>query len=211
MTELFNKCYQAEYIHTAEGGDYAVEYKDGTIYLLFEWSDGREDWKNNFDFPAKPYKRMNDTWHCHRGFLRVWKAMRDEVEAKVRFIFDALAPYSYLKVKSIVCVGYSHGAAIALLATEDMAFLHPDIPVKGYGFGCPRVLWGKVPEAVKQRLSGFVAVRNIPDLVTHVPPALFGFKHVNLLKVGKRGKYGPIKAHYASAYMEELKNHKTKE
>ena len=205
MTELFNRCYKAEYIHTAEGGDYAVEVKDGTVYLLFEWSDGREDWKNNFDFPAKSYKRMNDTWRCHRGFLRVWKAMRDEVEAHVKQVTQLF------DVKRIVCVGYSHGAALALLATEDMAFLYEKIPVKGYGFGCPRVLWGKVPEAVKQRLSGFVAVRNIPDLVTHVPPALFGFKHVNLLKIGKRGKYGPIKAHYASAYLEELKNHKTKE
>ena len=210
MKELFNKCYTAEYIHTAGGGDYAIQYEDGTLYLLFEWSDGREDWKNNLDFPAKPYKRMSDTWHCHRGFLRVWKAMRDEGEENVVKNVEWFAG-GVRTVERIVCVGYSHGAAIALLATEDMAFLYPGIPVKGYGFGCPRVLWGKVPEAVKQRLSGFVAVRNVPDLVTHVPPALFGFKHVNLLKVGKLGKYGPIKAHYASAYLEELKNHKTKE
>ncbi len=209
MNELFSKCYTAEYIHTAEGGDYALQYENGTLYLLFEWSDGREDWKNNLDFPAKPYKRMSDTWHCHRGFLRVWKAMRDEVEEAVAKKFVELADR---QVKRIVCVGYSHGAAIALLATEDMAFFcGGNIPVEGYGFGCPRVLWGKVPKAVKKRLSGFVSVRNVPDLVTHVPPALFGFKHVNLLKVGKLGKYGPIKAHYASAYIEELKNYKTKE
>ena len=117
MKELFDRCYNAKYIHTAEGGDYAIEVEDGVIYLLFQWSNGAEDWKNNFDFPARPYKRMNDVWYCHRGFLRVWKAMRDEIEAKVAEII-ASNPFIY----SIRCIGYSHGAALALFATEDMAY-----------------------------------------------------------------------------------------
>ena len=200
MKELFDRCLAAKYIHTAEGGDYAIEVEDGIIYLLFQWSAGAVDWKNNFDFPARPYKRMNDVWYCHRGFLRVWKAMRDEIEAKVAEIIDA-EPLIY----GFKCVGYSHGAALALFATEDMAY-HYGVTywVNGYGFGCPRVVWGIIPKAVNHRLARFTAVRNIPDIVTHVPPALFGFHHTNILKIGERGKYTAVGAHYPQAYQEEL-------
>lgn len=202
MVKLFKRCQAANYTHTKESGDYAIEYENGTIYLLFEWSDGKEDWKNNFNFPAKPYKRMTDKWHCHRGFLKVWKAMRDDIEAQIADLFSLFTP-----IKKIVCVGYSHGAAISLLATEDMTYLYGSkVKVEGYGFGCPRVLWGKIPKAVKERLKTFKAVRVVPDLVTHVPPALFGFKHINLTKIGKKGKYGPIRAHYPDVYTTELLN-----
>lgn len=200
MKELFDRCLNATYIHTAEGGDYAIEVEDGVIYLLFQWSNGAEDWKNNFDFPARPYKRMSDVWYCHRGFLRVWKAMRDEIETKVAEIIE-----SNSFICSIRCIGYSHGAALALFATEDMSYLYSGVClVRGVGFGCPRVVWGRVPKPVKDRLARFTAVRNIPDIVTHLPPALFGFRHTNLLTIGERGKYSPIGAHYPQAYQREL-------
>lgn len=202
MKTLFEKCLGAEYIHTDKGGDYSLTVEGDTLYLLFEWSDGREDWISNFDFPAKPYKRMSEVWFCHRGFLRVWKAMRDEIEAKVADILKA-----HFEIAKIVCVGYSHGGALALFATEDMAYLYGGAyTVKGYGFGAPRVLWGHIPKAAKIRLQAFKVIRNIPDIVTHLPPCLLGFRHVATpLKIGERRKYSPIKAHYDSAYIAELK------
>lgn len=201
MVNLFKRCLNAKYIHTEKGGDYAIEVEGDTLYLLFEWSDGAEDWKNNFDFPARPYKRMKCIWFCHRGFLRVWKDIRDDLEA---YVAERLK--SHPEIKNIVCVGYSHGGPHSLFATEDMEYLYGEkYSVRGYGFGCPRVLWGIVPKEVKRRLSNFVAIRNIPDIVTHVPPMIFGFTHAGtLLKIGEKDKYSPIKAHYSSAYIEEL-------
>ena len=137
MVNLFKRCLNAEYIHTAEGGDYAIEIDGSTLYLLFEPSDGLEDWKNNFDFPAQPYKDMTPVWYCHRGFTKVWKAVQDELAPKVDEILS-----SSESIKRIVCVGYSHGAALAVLATEDMEWQYGDeYTVEGYGFGAPRVLW----------------------------------------------------------------------
>ena len=201
MRALFERCLNADYIHTAEDGDYAVEVEGDTLYLLFEWSDGREDWKNNLDFPVRPYSRMETKWWCHRGFLRVWKAMRKEVESIVFYVLNA-----YPEVTNIVCVGFSHGAAIAVLATEDMAYLYGnEVTVSGYGFGAPRVLWGKVPEAVKTRLKCFVTVRNVPDFITHVPPRSWGYRDAGrLLKIGKPFKYGPFSAHFPENYTKEL-------
>lgn len=203
LIDHFKRCLNAKYIHTPESGEYAIEKDGNTLYLLFQWSHGNEDWKNNFDFPAKPYKRMTDTWYCHRGFMKVWKAMQDEVETKVAEMLS-----EFPEVTKIICVGYSHGAALAVFATEDMEYLHGGelfIDVYGYGFGCPRVLWGIVPKAVKARLAGFMVVRNIEDIVTHVPPACFGFRHIGHLgKIGAVGKYNPIDAHRPESYIAEM-------
>lgn len=202
MKALFRRCLNAEYISTAKNGNYAIEIEGDTVYILFQWSKGFWDWVHNFLFPAKPYKRMNSLWFCHRGFLKVWKAMRDEIEWRVRKILSKNPD-----VKNIVCVGYSHGGALALLATEDMEYLYGgSYEVKGYGFGAPRVIWGFVPKAVKNRLQAFKVIRNIPDIVTHLPPVLFGFRHVaSPLRIGEKRKYSPIKAHYDTAYIAELK------
>lgn len=201
MLDLFARCLGAEYTHTAESGDFAIYAEGDTLYLLFEESSGSVDWKNNFDFPARPYKNMNDTWMCHRGFYKVWKAMRDEVESLVSAKLKE-SP----EIAKITCVGYSHGGALSMFATEDMEYLYGDkYIVEGYGFGAPRVLWGRVPRAVKFRLRKYVVVRNIPDLVTHVPPLIFGYHHVGtVISVGEKNKYTPIQAHYASAYIGEL-------
>lgn len=204
MKDLFTRCLNANYTHTKKSGDYAIEVEGDTLYLLFEWSDGFWDWFHNFLFPAKPYKRMNKIWFCHRGFLKVWKAMRDEVETNVIMELETQP-----NIQNIVCVGYSHGGGISLFATEDMEFLYGDTyNVTGYGFGAPRVVWGFLPKDVKKRLQRFYVVRNIPDLVTHAPPAIFGFRHVGgVVKIGEKRKYTPIRAHYPEVYETELTNH----
>ena len=205
MVDLFKRCLNAGYKHTPKGGDYAIEVDGDTLYLLFECSDGAEDWRNNFDFPAIPYKHMSKKWRVHRGFLRVWKDMDDIIEDSVE---DCL--FAYPEVNKIVCVGYSHGAALSVLATEDMEYLYGDAyDVSGYGFGTPRVLWGIVPKVVKHRLRNFTSVRNIPDIVTHVPPMLFGFRNAGtLVKIGEKGKYSSFKAHRAEAYIDEMEGGK---
>jgi hypothetical protein len=107
----------------------------------------------------------------------------------------------------IICIGYSHGAAIAGLATEDMTFLFGDrISVCGFGFGCPRFIWGPLPRDAKTRFSNFTVIRNIPDLVTHLPPFILGYRHIgHFVKIGKKGVYSPISAHYPQAYIKETK------
>lgn len=206
--ELFLGCLHATYCHTAESGEYAIEVTPNVIYLYFQWSNGWQDWKNNLDFPARPYGDMKPCWFAHRGFARVWRAMRSEIRAYVKGHL-ALSP----NLQEIICVGYSHGGALALLATEDMTYqFGKQCRVSGYGFGAPRVLWGPIPREVKKRLSTFTVVRNVPDIVTHVPPALWGYRHVGRMEtIGQKGKYSLVDAHRPEAYLAELhmkKRHK---
>lgn len=206
LKELFNKLLDLKdkYVHLENDASFYLERQGNTLHIYFEDSNGATDWKNNFKFAAKsvvsvkkPYKNMSDKWKAHRGFLGVWKTIEPYLQP---YICD-------LTVNKIVIGGYSHGAAIALLCYEYCKYNRPDISenIEGYGFGCPRVVWGFVGKSVKERFNGFLVIKNGKDLVTHVPPALFGYRHVgNILKIGRNKGYRPIESHYPDKYLIEL-------
>ena len=211
LLKLFNRCLNAKYIHTENSGDYAIERDGSTVYLLFQCSSGQEDWKNNFDFAAKPYKDMKTPWKCHRGFLRVWKSIEPHIEDVVKD----------MSVNHFVIVGYSHGAAIATLCHEYVWFNRPDLRpevcgaylnIEGYGFGCPRVFFGwSIPRALRRRWISFFPIRNLNDIVTHLPPILFGYRHISLpIEIGEKGKLHKhrkldcVNAHYPDNYILSL-------
>ena len=195
LSTLFDRCLSAPYIHAKEGADYYTERIGSTLYIYLESSSGEEDWKNNFDFPTRAYCRGKECpFRAHRGFLRVWEAL-----------IPILAPIIADKdVKKTVTVGFSHGAALAVLCHEYVWYNRPDLRAaqEGYGFGCPRVLWGRYPT---ERWEKFTVIRNIDDIVTHLPPAILGFRHAGkLLEVGMRGRYSRIDAHRPENIAAEL-------
>lgn len=198
MLESFKNCLAARYVHVENEASYYVMRRitpDTTkLEIYFEWSNGATDWKNNFNFPAKPYRKMNNLWFCHRGFLKVWKSIEPYI---MKDILDA-------SVKEINIVGYSHGGAIAQLCYEYVKFNRPDVVVTGLGFGAPRVFWGIASRAVKTRFEGFKVIRNDCDIVTHLPPVIFGFRHLcEVVKIGI-GSKGPIDDHRPESYIESL-------
>ena len=199
LYELFSTTINTSYIELKENSaSFEALVVGDVLYLYFEKSNGATDWKNNLDFPAKPYHEMKDTWFVHRGFLRVFKTIKPHI-----------APYVADKsVKSIVISGYSHGAALALLTHEYCVFNRPDIVsnIYGYGFGCPRVLWGKIPERLQERFTNFTVVRNCRDIVTHLPPKFLGFHHVGkMLHIGVVADYNSIDSHRAENYLSSLR------
>lgn len=196
MRKMFERVLKADYTQLEEeSASFSVRRCRENLLILFEWSNGETDWKNNFDFPAQPYRDMADKWYCHRGFLRVWKAIEPHLAEAI------MNP----DIKRIIIAGYSHGGAVAALCHEYCRFHRPDCQVRGYGFAAPRVVWGRMSDTVKARFDGFTVIRNKGDIVTHLPPVLFGFRHAGwLTTIGKVGRYSPIKAHYAESYIKEL-------
>ena len=196
LSNIFRRVLNMEYTHTEkEQASYAYEIHGKVLYIYFEWSNGATDWANNFDFPMKPYRDMADKWYCHRGFLKAWKDVEPFLKDQI------MSP----DIHTIRIAGYSHGAAVALLCHEYCRFNRPDCGVVGYGFGCPRVIWGRLRKAVKERLRGFIVVRNKRDLVTHVPPAILGYRHSSaVLTIGGHTYYNMIDAHKPENYIAEL-------
>ena len=198
LKQLFVSCLEADYRQVENGGSFATVRDGDILYLFFEKSNGAVDWMNNLSYHAVTRGRANDTWFCHEGFLRVFESVLPYFEGIIR------SP----SVRGIITVGYSHGAALALLCQEFIWSNRPDIVTdcKAFGFGCPRVVWGTVPRE-GERWRDFYIIRNIDDTVTHLPPRALGYRHVGkLLEIGKAGKYSGIDAHRAENYIFELEN-----
>ncbi len=201
LLELFERCLDADYITVEDGASFALEREGERLYIFFEKSEGAEDWKNNLDFSAvgaraEIYGEGNDSFYCHGGFLRVWKSL-------LPYINGALLDLNF---REMVIVGYSHGAALALLCHEYIWYSRHDLRgrIYGFGFGCPRVIWGHTPRE-RERWQNFYVIRNIDDIVTHLPPRILGFRHEGtLIKIGRAGRYSRIDAHRAENYIRSL-------
>lgn len=201
LLSLFQACLSADYREVENAASYAYERKETeegiALTLFFEQSNGRVDWLNNLDFVARPYEEMDPPWRCHAGFLKVFKSLLLYLEPHLR---DPA-------VTCVTVVGYSHGAALALLFHEYVWYHRPDLRerLSGFGFGCPRVLYGCVGPEIAPRWERFYVVRNEDDLVTHLPPRFAGYCHVgNLITVGEAGRYSSVDAHRPESYLAEL-------
>lgn len=189
LKSLFRRCLSIEYINTSNECSYASEKIGDTLYIYFEKSNGLKDWKSNFNFPAK----ATEGFFAHRGFLACWSELLPFVDSIIRKS-DA---------KKIVVCGYSHGGALAVLCHQYICQHFKNLHLEGYGFGAPRVVWGICK--CKSDWKGFTVIRNIDDIVTHLPPAFFGYRHVGeLITVGQRGKYSSVDAHREENILREL-------
>ena len=146
---------------------------------------------------------MGTNWYCHRGFLKVWKSIEPEIEY-------ALRDYT---IENVVIAGYSHGGAIATLCHEYVWFNKPELRNKlhTYVFGSPRVYWGWfMNREIKRRWENLHIIRNGKDIVTYLPPALFGFRHVNkVIKLNPvsqvtHSKIKCVNYHYPDNYISSL-------
>lgn len=203
LSELFRLCLDTPYLHADNGASFAVRSRGDVLYILFQKSEGAEDWYNNLDFPAAPYRDMATEWRAHRGFLRVWKSAEPYIE-------EILAETAY---RRITVAGYSHGGALAVLCHEYIWFRYPSLraDLHGVGFGAPRVIrCGRECRAAAHRWTQFTVVRCGRDAVTHLPPALLGYRHMGrLLTVGSR-QLSPTEAHMPQSYTDALLEYENK-
>ena len=195
---LFQMCLHTTYTDVENDVSFAVQQADGRFYILFEWSRGCVDWKNNLDFPIAPYRDMQDRWYCHRGFLRAWKTAEPYVEK----ILQRMHP------EKITVAGFSHGGALATFCYEYIWFHHPGLRphLAGMGFGAPRVVSCPTGcDALAARWANYTVVRNLDDIVTHLPPKFMGYRHVGRLwEIGKKGRYTSFDAHRPENYISSL-------
>lgn len=177
-----------------------IEESNETI-IIFSQSNSKADWRINFSFPKNPYKRMPVPFYVHGGFLKEWKKIND-------YFLRRAARIS----KPITIVGWSYGGAIATLCYEDLWFNYPfkrgDLRL--VAFGSPKVVGALHFKFVAQRWLGAKLYDNGSDLMTRLPPALFGFRHVTKLKhIGdKRTVLGVFKArrdHHINGYIKNIK------
>jgi hypothetical protein len=150
MLELFNRVNKGPW--TTVGDD--LQYRVEDNILFFQCSKSERDWRNNFDFPAEPYRDCG--WKVHRGFKRVWKSG-----------MDTILPI-LLSLSDPVIVGYSHGGPLAMMAHEAYWWETQKQP-RTTVFGSPRFLYDVHPD-ILFRWSKVINCQVRGDLVTCLPP-----------------------------------------
>lgn len=214
LLKLFRECLDSDYTDVGRSASYALRHDGEHLYIFFECSNGIEDWLNNLDFRYVPYdsggdnkKYASSPVYVHNGFMNVWQSAKPH-------IYDAVEKS---KPEYITVVGYSHGAALAVLCYDSLIDILPD-NVDCYAFGAPRVLaFSDATEEGEISGNGYWSrfghcyiIRNLNDLVTHLPPSALGYRHVgNIIDIGERGKYScydcpDIDAHRPESYLNEL-------
>ena len=190
--EIYKRCIIGPWMTAGKDTQYRIEEDEDHIYLFLEGSTSKQDWIDNFNFPAVPYRNMPVRWMAHRGFIRAWKEARDAIVEDI-----AQRP----GFKSIIVAGFSHGGALATLAHEECVFRGWDVTT--YTYGSPRVLW--LPGGiVKGRFDKLYRYKVRGDIVTLLPPSLLGYVHI-----GKRNALGKINFpwhtnHYIDRYLNTL-------
>lgn len=169
---LFDFVNNRQYVHTENGLDYWMHREGNRLYVTFQSSNGKGDWKDNFDFfpkKAEPFENVI----VHQGFWRQYQGIRNK-------FLDEL----YTGVTAVFISGYSLGGAIAQLALYDCLWhvSRDKLPlqVSAVGFNSPRVF--VKGQSLRAHTYTFQDIVHRGDVVPHLPPKIFGFKSVGLTK-----------------------------
>lgn len=200
LAQLFKELDQWDTIGTDT--QYKIIHYPDEVVIVFAPSNSQSDWKINFSFPKKPYKRMPVPFYVHGGFLKEWKKINDYFLKRAARINNP-----------ITVVGWSYGGAMATLCYEDIWFNHPFKrgDMRLVTFGSPRVVGAVNFNKIRHRWLGARLYVNGPDLVTIVPPVFFGFRHAaRLRRIGARrtllGYFKPKKYHHIDGYIDSLES-----
>lgn len=192
---MYKELMSLKYEKAGNDVDYKIVLKKDKeeLDVFFLGSNSKADWKNNFNFPVKVYKKQESCILAHRGFVKAFKSANDEIFDKIE---EMLLKSKVDISKTKVCfIGHSFGGAMAVLSAEDFWFrfrVKPNV----YTYGSPRVLFGnKSKNYVRSCINEIVQFSHRNDIVTYVPPM---YKHVEEMKIGKfylKGLFNPQKYH----------------
>jgi Predicted lipase len=174
--------------------------EDDTLYVIFRGSNSPRDWVTNLQFGKKvvPYGNYDSKIRVHNGFVTSYK------DSGIRDRLHSLISDDITKIK---ITGHSYGAALSTLCAVDLQYNFPCLDIQVIVFGSPRVGNSAFKKSYNQRIIKSIRVENGNDIVTKIPFAFMGFRHVgSRFHVGKHRIFGrlSLNAHYQYAYYQSL-------
>ncbi|MDR0406197.1 MAG: lipase family protein [Clostridiales bacterium] len=160
------------------GVQYWARKGGGTLRITFRGSDNPRDYLTHLRFwkMAVPYNNDSSRIRVHNGFINAYKVNR--VRAKIQSMIDST-------VDKIIVSGHSYGAALAVLCAVDLQYNFKGKDVAVFLFGCPRVGNAAFAASYNRRVFKTFRVENSNDVVTKLPFAFMGYRHVGVtLRIG---------------------------
>ncbi len=171
-----------------------------TLYITFRGSNSSRDWRHNLTFCKKtvPYDNAQSKIRVHAGFLEAYQS------PGVRSVIHSMISPGIAEIR---ISGHSLGAALAILCGVDLEYNFPDRDYEVAVFGCPRVGNRAFRDSYNKRVFKTLRIENGNDIVTKLPPAVMGYRHVgqsfHIGRIKIPGIVSP-KNHEPSAYYKEL-------
>jgi len=197
-----------ERLHYEDATEIGVQFfigknwKTRQLIIAFRGTDSFQDFLTDMKFwrMSIPYGNSASKVRVHSGFCEAYQhfLVRDVIKT---FIKD--------DVKDIYITGHSYGAALAMLCALDLQYNFPDRYYEVVTFGCPRLGNRHFAKSYNKRVVKTIRFENGNDLVTKIPPAIFGFRHAGIrLHIGFMRILGiyNLKAHHAQSYYQSLWN-----
>lgn len=172
---------KTEYVNNKKTDiQYILRVYENRILIAFRGTDSCRDMLSNLQFFKKTVCHMPDSKkiRIHSGFYKAY------TEAK---IFDKIVKVITDKTKRIEITGHSYGGALALICAADLAHRFPDIEYEVVVFGTPRTGNKAFAEFFDKYLPNTSRIENRGDIITKLPPPLFGYRHVG--KTYRIGSY----------------------
>jgi len=160
-------------IDDAESGIQCFLRRDGgTLYITFRGSDSPKDWQTNLYFRRLviPYGNTKSKIRMHAGFIYAYNN-------------DRVRPQLHSAAKNtdkIVISGHSLGAALSIVCAVDIQYNFPEKDIEVYAYGGPRVGNLAFIRSYNKRVFKTFRVENGNDIVTKLPPAIFGYRHAGI-------------------------------
>ena len=144
---------------------------EDTLYITFRGSNSAQDWKVDLNFWKKciPYNNVNPKIRVHTGFIDAYK--HPNIRPRIQ---RSVTP----DIRCVKITGHSYGAALAVLCAVDLQYHFPHKDYEALLFGCPRVGNRAFQKSYNKRVFKTLRVENGNDIVTKIPPALWGYRHV---------------------------------
>ena len=178
-----------------------LRINENTMTIVFRGSDSQKDWKTNSKFckTTIPYGNDSSKIRVHSGFINAYKSPNIRMKIQ-KYIND-------FDIQKVYITGHSYGAALAVLCAVDLEYNFPKKDYEVIVFGCPRVGNKAFKQSYNLRVFKTLRVENRRDIVTKVPFAFMGYRHVGAkLKIGKSAGIMPfsMKSHTLQEYYSNI-------
>lgn len=194
----FARLWNAKYKTKGLDVDYSIQidHTEKKVYLMFFGTNSKIDWKTNFKLPCKVYKNQKSCLRFHRGYIEAWKSCNDEIILEYS---EKIIDWSYQPV----IMGHSMGAALAILAAEDLHYKTGIKPIV-ITFGAVKMMGDKKTQKYITDIihEDSCTINNRNDIVPLAIPFYYGMK-----KIVKFGRFNlnrfffHIKEEHNSTYL----------
>ncbi|WP_312640483.1 lipase family protein [Hydrogenoanaerobacterium sp.] len=182
-----------------------IRRRGSHLEITFRGTDSCKDWLTDFTFWQKvvPYNNATSKIRVHAGFINAYKS--DTIRDKIHNLITK-------DVFFVRITGHSYGAALAVLCAVDLQYNFPTKDYEVFLFGCPRVGNSAFRKSYNKRVFKTLRVENGNDIVTKIPFASWGYRHVGIkIHIGPPRLFGVVSFNqhrlqsYYSHFFKQLK------